>query len=288
MNQLFLLIPAVEEGDAGQEIAYLKLLGKVKNEDVVGMFKKISASMKYIKGENVEMLYDVRRLRKLNRCLIENRKKEGNTDDMPQVEYLLLLLNDAASIQERGLGEHPIVVNGMQVEQGIVNAFMESGTQHNALLNKSAINNEEHPIEVEMSTGKTQQTPLVCNPADVYLWLVRNRYPARVIDVNYEKHSERTKLGKNGVAISPVTYSKEQLELFLERAVCAGEGLRELYFKDNERNKIVVFWDENLEQPSYHAFEIAADDLPEIQKIYKRGGRALIRRIEDVSKIEKG
>lgn len=207
---------------------------------------------------------------------------------MPQVENLLLLLNDAASIQERGLGEHPIVVNGMQVEQGIVNAFMESGTQHNALLNKSAINNEEHPIEVEMSTGKTQQTPLVCNPADVYLWLVRNRYPARVIDVNYEKHSERTKLGKNGVAISPVTYSKEQLELFLERAVCAGEGLRELYFKDNERNKIVVFWDENLEQPSYHAFEIAADDLPEIQKIYKRGGRALIRRIEDVSKIEKG
>lgn len=135
MNQLFLLIPAVEEGDAGQEIAYLKLLGKVKNEDVVGMFKKISASMKYIKGENVEMLYDVRRLRKLNRCLIENRKKEGNTDDMPQVENLLLLLNDAASIQERGLGEHPIVVNGMQVEQGIVNAFMESGTQHNALLN---------------------------------------------------------------------------------------------------------------------------------------------------------
>ncbi len=93
------------------------------------------------------------------------------------------------------------------------------------------------------------------------------------------------KLGKKGVKISPISYTKEQLEVFLRKAVSAGKGLRELYYKDNERNKIIVFWDENLESPSYHAFEIDANDLSEIQKMYKRGGRSLINKIERTSKI---
>ena len=60
--------------------------------------------------------------------------------------------------------------------------------------------------------------------------------------------------------IPALTYTEKQLEVFLKRAVVARKGLRELYLKDNAKYKIIIFWDENLENPSYHAMEVAADD----------------------------
>ena len=125
-----------------------------------------------------------------------------------------------------------------------------------------------------------------CKAAEIYLWLVDHRFPTRKLDSNYKKHTENERLGKKGVTISPISYTKTQLEFFLKRALFAGKGARELYFKDNEHDKIIVFWDENLEIPSYHAFEIAADDILEIQKMYKRGGRNLINRIEEASSLK--
>jgi hypothetical protein len=43
--------------------------------------------------------------------------------------------------------------------------------------------------------------------------------------------------------------------------------------------------EENLDTPSYHAFEILADDMPEIMKIYKRGGRSLMNRISATAEL---
>ena len=114
---------------------------------------------------------------------------------------------------------------------------------------------------------------------------IYGRYPSRQLDTNYKKHSERSKLGKNGANISPITYEKQQLDDFLKKAVVAKKGWRELYFKDQKNDKIVVFWDENLETPSYHAFEISVDDIQEIQKIFKRGGRDLVTRINETSSL---
>ena len=285
MNQFFLLIPAVNESDAGQDIAYLKLLGDISTENVIDIFRNVKVSMRLIEEEDFEIIYDHRHLRTLNRVI---RAKHGNDDasnEMPQIENLLIFLNDAKSLQDIKSGKLPITVNGMRVEEGLVNAYIESEKEHNILLNKGALNNELQPIEVEAAGDKVNLIPLECNAVDVYLWLVDHRFPVRKLDSNYKKHTENEKFGKKGVRISPISYTVTQLEAFLKKALRASKGARELYFKDNEHDKIVVFWDENLETQSYHAFEIAADDLQEIQKMNKRGGRNLIHRLEEIAKL---
>jgi hypothetical protein len=114
---------------------------------------------------------------------------------------------------------------------------------------------------------------------------MRRRTPQRKLDPNYKKHGSKERVGKKGVRISPLTYTEQQLNDFLKRAVVAKKGLRELYFKDKENDKIIIFWNENLEAPTYHALEIAANDAAETQKIFKRGGQALANRIEKTAEL---
>lgn len=45
MNRFYLLIPAIDEEDAGQEIAYLNLIGDVNVDDVVSKKTSLSFSM---------------------------------------------------------------------------------------------------------------------------------------------------------------------------------------------------------------------------------------------------
>ena len=282
MNRLFLLIPAIDEKDAGQDIAYLKLLGKIDGEEVLSILRHIVRSMRLIEGEDAETLYDERHFKQLFRRV--NKKKK--TQEMPQFENLLLFFNDAVSIQQRGVVKVPTTINGMMVDNGLVNAFMDDGTAGKVLLNREALINSGQPIDVKKADGEQLSlNPLPCEAADVYLWFVENRTPERKLDSNYEKHGKKEKTGKGGAPISPITYTEEQLNEFLKRAVVARKGLRELYFKDNTKDKIIIFWDENLKNPSYHAMEVAIDDAEEIQKIFKRGGRALMKRIEDTSHL---
>ena len=284
MNRLYLLIPAVNDGDAGEDVAYLKLLGDVDADNVIDIFKEIKKKKKYVEEDDLEIVFDQKHLNGLIRLLKDKKNKGKTLEEMPQIENLLLFLNDTYSIQDLKVGNNPVKVNGMTVSQGLVNAFIDEQS-HNTLLNKDAMNDPEHPIEVELQGEHHHLSPLSCDPVDVYLWLVANRYPSRQLDTNYKQHSERSKLGENGVAISPVTYEEQQLNEFLKKAVVAKKGLRELYFKDLKKDKIIVFWDENLDTPSFHAFEIAVDDIPEIQKIFKRGGRNLVNRINETATL---
>ena len=282
MNRLFLLIPAVSEEDAGQDIAYLKLLGNVSNEEVIAILKRIVRSMKLVEEEETEVLYDANHLKRLMR----DKQLNASLQEMPQKENLLLFLNDAVSIQKRGVGNVTTTINGMKVDNGLVNAFLEKGGAGDAMLNKDALPDSRHPIEVKDTDGKQFYiTPLSCDEVEVYLWLVENRTPRRQMDPNYKKHGPHPKFGRKGFRVSPLTYTEQQLDVFLKRAVVAKKGLRELYFKDNDKDKVVIFWDENLQAPLYHAMEIEADNLEEIQKMYKRGGRALVGRIEKTSRL---
>lgn len=277
MNRLFLLIPAVGDIEVGQDIAYLKQLGEIDNDGVLSILRQIVKSLKLVAEEDYEVLYDEKYLKRL----LCNAKRE-----MPQMENVLVFFNDAVSIQQRGVGNTQISINGMTVDSGLVNAFVEGGMTGETLVNKDALANGEQPIDVIKSVGERfRLSPLPCDAAEIYLWFVENRKPQRSLDPHYKKHGVKEKTGKGGTAISPLTYTELQLGEFLKRAVVAKKGLRELYFKDNAKDKIVIFWDENLESPSYHAMEVAADDAEEIQKIYKRGGRALMERIEESSQL---
>ena len=113
MNHLFLLIPAIEERDAGQDIAYLKLLGDVSTDDVIGIFRKVKNCMSLINEEDVEIIYDHKHLRRLIEVLKEKRERNSDVDEMPQVGNLLTFLSDAVSIQDRKIGNTPIKVNAM-------------------------------------------------------------------------------------------------------------------------------------------------------------------------------
>lgn len=282
MNRLFLLLPAVGDLDAGQDASYLKHLGEIDNEGVLSILRQIVKSMKLIAEEDFETLYDERYFKQL----LSRQKKEGKSQEMPQSENLLVFFNDAVSIQDRGIGGIPTTINGMVVERGLVNAFVDDEMAGKVLLNKEALINSEKPINVMRADGvRMSLETLSCEASEVYLWFIENRAPQRQLDQNCKKHGKREKTGEGGVRISPMTYTKQQLEEFLKRSVVARKGLRELYFKDNSKDKIIIFWDENLESPSYHAMEVDADDADEIQKIFKRGGRKLQERIDETSHL---
>ena len=216
MNRVFLLIPAIGGKDAGQDIAYLKQLGKIEREGVLSILRQIVRSLRLVEGEEIETLYDEKHFKQLFRKL----KQRKASQEMPQLENLLLFFNDAVSIQQRGIGKTSIAINGMTVDRGLVNAFVDESSVGKVLLNRGALIDPEQPIDVKREDGERQSLhPLPCEAADVYLWLVENRTPNRQLD------------------------------------------------------------------PSYHAMEVATDDTEEIVKIYKRGGRGLMKRIEDTSNL---
>ena len=272
MNRLFLLIPSVGDEDADPDAAYLKQVGRIDNEETISILKRIVQSMKLVEGEDYEMFYDDKYLKKL---------LKSSDKGMPQMSNLLVFFNDAESIQQKEIGNIPLTINGVAVDSGLVNAFVEGEESSKVLINKDALAQPDSPLVVYDSDGKCLKfNVLRCDSKDVYLWFVENRIPQRVLDTNYKKHGRTVKTGKGGAPISALTYPEEQLTEFLKRAVSANKASNRLYFKDRNNDKIIIFWDENLANPTFHAMEVDAGNQEEIQKIYKLGGRRLLEIID--------
>ena len=272
MNRLFLLIPSVGDEDADPDAAYLKQVGRIDNEETISILKRIVQSMKLVEGEDYEMFYDEKYLKKL---------LKSSDKGMPQMSNLLVFFNDAESIQQKEIGNIPLTINGVAVDSGLVNAFVEGEESSKVLINKDALAQPDSPLVVYDLDGKyLTLNVLRCDSKEVYLWFVENRIPQRVLDSNYKKHGRTVKTGKGGAPISALTYPEEQLTEFLKRAVSANKTSNRLYFKDRKNDKIIIFWDENLANPTFHAMEVDAGNQEEIQKIYKLGGRRLLEIID--------
>lgn len=272
MNRLFLLIPSVGDDDAGPDAAYLKQVGRIDNEETISILRRIVRSMDLVEGENFEMLYDAKYLKRL---------LQSSDPGMPQMSNLLVFFNDAESIQQRGIGNTPLTINGAAVESGLVNAFVEGEEPGKVLINKDALARPDSPIVACDSEGnRLRLEVLKCDCKDLYLWFVDNRIPQRALDTNYKKHGRTVKVGKGGVSISALTYPEEQLAVFLKRAVSLKKTSNRLFFKDIQNNKIIIFWDENLKNPTYHAMEVDAGNQEVIQMIYRIGGRRLLENID--------
>ena len=272
MNRLFLLIPSVGDDDAGPDAAYLKQVGRIDNEETISILRRIVRSMDLVEGENFEMLYDAKYLKRL---------LQSSDPGMPQMSNLLVFFNDAESIQQRGIGNTPLTINGAAVESGLVNAFVEGEEPGKVLINKDALARPDSPIVACDSEGnRLRLEVLKCDCKDLYLWFVDNRIPQRALDTNYKKHGRTVKVGKGGVSISALTYPEEQLAVFLKWAVSLNKTSNRLFFKDIQNNKIIIFWDENLKNPTYHAMEVDAGNQEVIQMIYRIGGRRLLENID--------
>lgn len=272
------MIPTPSEEYAGSEVSYLRVLDKIDKKELVNIISRIKECLRLIKGEDFDVYYDPKYLKSLFNSL---RDDVG----MPQLQNLLVFFNDFKSIQKDCLEEGRIIVNSIPVDSGLLNTFIANDSGYDSLLNKEALNNSDSPIHVECQNGCKYVKVLDCNSVEVYRWMVEHRHPARKLDENYEKHTKHRRIGRKGVIISALTYTKEEVEHFLKKAVVSSSGQKELYFKDNSKGCIIIFFNENLSEPTFHAFEVDIEDSREMEKIHQRGGRELFNRIEETSTL---
>ena len=101
MNRLFVLIPAIGEQDAAEDIPYLKMIGNVDKNSFIDIFRKINQSQKLIKEEDVVFYYDDNHFK----ALVNTAKIAlSDSKEMPQLGNLLVFFDDKKSIQKEKMG----------------------------------------------------------------------------------------------------------------------------------------------------------------------------------------
>lgn len=281
MNSLFLLLPIVSPvKPEDPEQSYLKAIEIGSADDVTTMLIDIYRQLSSIDYENYNGFYDQSKLS----ALIKKAKQLTKGKKYPEADRILRLFTtkpiSAYKTDEKSV---ELNINGMDVQDGIINRYC-SHDGENTLVDTESLSCTPQSLDIKDDKGKVLHANVIpCRDTDLYNWFLAHRNPERILDVNYRKHTNAPKNGYRGV-ISALTYSEEETKDFLKKAVGVQNG-KNLFFKDATQNKIIVFWNENLSSnPTYHAYEISADDEAEIDKICRKGGRSLIAKINEHSK----
>ena len=90
--------------------------------------------------------------------------------------------------------------------------------------------------------------------------------------------------GENKEVISARSYTDEEYQAMLPWAVGA-PGCRKKYYMDLKKGRLVIFWNENLQVPTYHFYDVNIDDAVEKAKIWQDGGRQLVDQIKKVAEL---
>lgn len=283
-NTLYLLLPIEGvSGNGNAESSYLNTVDIQTADDVTKLLIDIYKNLSYVFYEKFAVKYDNDKLK----ALIDSAKAKNKGRLYPEALKILALFDKKpfSSFNKASTGANVIVVNGIKVCDGILNNYISNKTSHDVITDPDVLNCDPRSLIVKDLNGNIidlRDVFVKCDAEKLYHWFVENRYPERELDFNYKKHTSTQREGSRGV-ISPLTYSKKELEDFLKKAV-GTENAKNLFFKDNTKNKIIVFWNENLANPTYHAYEISVDDEKEIDKIYSKGNRMLIRKIDEHAK----
>lgn len=276
MNTLYLILPIASDRDvANPEQAFLKALNPKSANDVTRYLGEIHEVFSYVAYEKFQTYYSQN---KLNALMNEARRLSPNRR-YPEAIKVLQLFNKKPFTPYFERETVPVCnINGLRVENGIINRYLSSAG-HNALVDDNALVCDARGLRILDEDGRLRQVSILrCDFLELYQWFVDNRHPQRTLDANYRKHARVPRNGYRG-EISPLTYNKQDTEYFLMRAVGMENG-KNLFFKDAKNNKIIVFWNENINGiPMYHAYEISADDEGEIDKIYRKGKRSLVDKL---------
>lgn len=281
MNTIYLILPVASDRNvANPELSFLKVLNPKSSDDVTQYLCAIYQAFSYVDYESFQTFYNQNRLNEL----IDEAKRLAPNRKYPEVIKVLKLFDKkpfTAYSKEENISA--LNINGTEIADGIIHRYLCAKGQH-VLVDADALVCDLRSMQVMDKDGRSQQlSVIVCNALELYNWFVDNRDPQRILDVNYKKHANAPRNGYRGV-ISPLTYSKQEAEHFLKKAVGA-ESAKNLFFKDAQNNKIIVFWNENLQHvPTYHAYEITANDEKEIDKIYRKGGRSLVDKLNKHAK----
>lgn len=299
-NKVFFLIPALTEANAGEDIAYLKVLQTVTETNVIDIFKSIIESQRLISEEDVDYFFDKRLFDDLYKTVkIQQNTEKKNKRRPSALAPLLLFLDNFKNFPDTKYGNNSIIINGKKVEKGLVNAYCEYGKDNNVVLvNTDALNKADRPLKVSTDVDNPQRNYTVvevypCDKEKLYIWLCKNRQPKRIYDNAYEKHSSKVKRGKKGKVVSAMTYSDKESECLLQWAIRACKvGHTEAYLLDVENHKLIIFYDERLETPTFHGHEIDESNeeswMTAWTRIRERGkGTKLDKRIKNVADIIK-
>lgn len=295
-NKIFFLIPALNETDAGEDVAYLKVLKTATEEDVIDVFRSIVDANKLISQEEVECFYDKSHFDTLYKMV--KTQARGNDKRKPsEIAPLLTFLDDFTKVPDAKVGNVPLTVNGKVVNKGLINAYIEYSVDNVVVLaNNESLEHPDNPIKVSSDVDNPKRNyseieVLPCNKDALYIWLCQNRNPKRKYDVGYDKHSNKVKRGKKGRTVSAMNYSDNEAEQLLQWAVKTSKGnSSEAYLLDTANKKLIVFYDEGLKTPSFHGHEIDKKDKANWESAWKRvrerGKRTrLEKRITESAKI---
>lgn len=249
-NILFLLLPIAGNNETSDpERSYLKTYEEMGVRNVANLIADIAKELSHIDYEDFSLICDQRRIKALTVI---------GREEYPRPTHLLKTFDKYGlkSYQESKIPLQPLTINGQEVNDGILNAFVTKGTKHDTTLDPDTLSCDHRSLTLSDATGKVVDVaPLKCNADELYDWFVANRHPQRQYDDNYAKHGKQAKSGRKGTVNSPMPYTAEEAQTLLTRAVGTRKSDK-LYVMDKSRKKLVVFSDENLaQQPTYHGHE---------------------------------
>lgn len=253
MNTLLILFPLQTDTDSCHPYLLKVDWDKQKQQDMV---KRIIDAIKMIDHEDFEGFYDKKQRNQFYHSVV-------NKAEYPNASMILTYLKDWKEAKQPETGQ--VSVKEMTLTHDCLGALNNKTgcaiVDVEALQEKSA-----KALQLKGKDGKLMHVDIVeCSAQSLYQWFVDNRKPQRILDENYAKHSKQVKSGPRG-EISALTYSKEDTEYFLKRAVGV-KGERRMCYWVKEDKKIIIFFNENLASPTFHAYEIADDNAKELQKI---------------------
>lgn len=158
------------------------------------------------------------------------------------------------------------VANGVSVTGSLLASYLDNIADSLFLTLQPTASHPSSLTITENNRFLHRITPAVIEEIFLYKWFVANRKPQRKLDKDYRKHSKfRAHMGKKGDIISPWTYSDADALVLLRHAVYSKKAKR-LILHHKEDKKVLVFFNENLTEPTYHAYQIDEKDSSELSK----------------------
>lgn len=282
MNHIYLIIPALKD-DVNKDYSRIHAVQTFSQEEFVELVKNMKQLCQLVAGEynvekkNLAMYYSKKVLDKLYNLA----KQVSNDEKKFGIGNLLLFFNNFTEVEPSADADFNQAYPDLEPYVEVIHAYLQN-QETSAIANAKGLENARTGFSIDYQGAKVT-IQVFDNYIDLYKWFIAHREPKRQYDPNYEKHSQTAKLVKNGKVASPITYTQAELEQMLEKAVCTSAGHGELYFYDKNKDKYVIFFAEggNL----YHAFEFTEDNKDEMQKIWNRGKRDLVERIELVANV---
>lgn len=277
MNHIYLIIPALKD-DVNKDYSRIHAVQTFSQEEFVELVKNMKQLCQLIAGEydakkkNLAMYYSKKVLDKLYNVVKQGPKENKKFE----IGNLLLFFNNFTKVEPSADADFNQIHPELEPYSDMMHAYLQN-PDSSVIANAKGLENAGTSLNIDYQ-GEIVTIQVFDNYIDLYKWFIAHREPKRQYDPNYEKHSQTEKFVKKGKVASPITYTQAELEQILEKAVRTGDKHRELYFYDKNKDKYIIFFAEggNL----YHAFEFTEDNNEEMNKIWSRGKRDLVERIQ--------